>query len=247
MYTLPKERKLDQVLGLAVYVSAHVADEGVLIISVGVEGAERRAGDAGEVAEFEHGGGHDSTGIACANEGVYLAFFEGLDAYINSRVGFLDDGASGVFIHANDLGSRQDTNLTIKGNAIAGGFRLEALRIAYQNDLYLWCQAGQGRGPPLVRDSGGRSLPPLCLSQCASDFVLRRSQDFFAPVIAALEIDAVKKRRLATLRVYIIGWGGELVVGASFVPAAFGMTSLRIGHSGAKVRGFLGFRWLRGD
>ncbi len=106
-----EERKLYQVLGLAVYVSAHVADERVLIIPIGVEGAERRAGDAGEVSEFEHGGGHDSTGIACANEGVYLAFFEGLDAHINGRVGFLDDGTGGVFIHANNLGSGQDTNL----------------------------------------------------------------------------------------------------------------------------------------
>jgi hypothetical protein len=154
-----EEGKLDQVLGLAVYVSAHVADEGVLIISVGIESAERRAGDAGKVSEFEHGGGHDSTGIACANEGVYLAFFEGLDAYINSRVGFLDDGASGVFVHANNLCSGQDTNLTIKGNAVAGGFRLEALRIAYQNDLYLWCQAGQGEGHPLQGILGDEVSP----------------------------------------------------------------------------------------
>jgi hypothetical protein len=76
----------------------------------------------------------------------------------------------------------------------------------------------------------------LCL--CALGFVLGGSQDLLASVITTLEIDSVQEGRFTALRVNVIGGGWKLVVRSSFVSAAFGMSSLRVGHIEAKVRAF---------
>jgi hypothetical protein len=119
------------VFGFAVYVGAHIADEGVVIVAVRVKGAEGRARNTRQVAEFKDGGGYDSTRIASTDEGIYLAFLEGLDADIDSRIGFLDDGPSRVFVHADDLRGRQDMHLPVEGYAIARRFPLEKLGFPY--------------------------------------------------------------------------------------------------------------------
>jgi hypothetical protein len=119
------------VFGFAVYVGAHIADEGVVIVAVRVKGAEGGARNAREVTELKDRGGYDSACIASTDEGIYLAFLEGLDADIDSRIGFLDDGPSGVFVHADDLRSRQDMHLPVEGYAIAGCFPLEKLGFPY--------------------------------------------------------------------------------------------------------------------
>jgi hypothetical protein len=119
------------VFGFAVYIGAHIADEGVVIVAVRVEGAEGGARNAREVAEFKDGGGYDSARIASTDEGIYLAFLDGLDADIDSRIGFLDDGPGGVFFHADDLRGRQDIHLSVESYAITGRFPLEKLGFPY--------------------------------------------------------------------------------------------------------------------
>jgi hypothetical protein len=119
------------VFGFAVYIGAHIADEGVVIVAIRVKGAEGGARNAREVTELKDRGGYDSACIASTDEGIYLAFLEGLDADIDSRIGFLDDGPSGVFVHADDLRGRQDMHLPVEGYAIAGRFPLEKLGFPY--------------------------------------------------------------------------------------------------------------------
>jgi hypothetical protein len=119
------------VFGFAVYVGAYIADEGVVIVAVRVKGAEGGARDAREVTELKDGGGYDSARIASTDEGIYLAFLEGLDANIDSRIGFLDNGPSRVFVHADHLRGRQDMYLPVEGYAIAGRFHLEKLGFPY--------------------------------------------------------------------------------------------------------------------
>jgi hypothetical protein len=119
------------VFRFAVHVGAYIADEGVVIVAVGVKGAEGGARNAREVTELKDRGGYDSARIASTNEGIYLAFLEGLDADIDSRIGFLDDGPGGVFFHADDLRGGQDMHLSVEGYAVAGGFPLEKFGFPY--------------------------------------------------------------------------------------------------------------------